>query len=48
MIREGIVLGHIISERGIEVDRAKIEVIEQLPHLLMSRESEVFLPVMVL
>ncbi|WVZ90058.1 hypothetical protein U9M48_036391 [Paspalum notatum var. saurae] len=31
MVREGIVLGHKISERGIEVDRAKIEVIEQLP-----------------
>jgi hypothetical protein len=27
---KGIVLGHLISERGIEVDRAKIEVIEQL------------------
>ncbi|WVZ51791.1 hypothetical protein U9M48_002901 [Paspalum notatum var. saurae] len=25
MVREGIVLGHRISERGIEVDRAKIE-----------------------
>ena len=31
MVREGIVLGHRILERGIEVDRAKIEVIEQLP-----------------
>jgi hypothetical protein len=31
MIREGIVLGHKISEKGIEVDKAKIEVIEQLP-----------------
>ena len=31
MIREGIVLGHHISEHGIEVDRAKIEVIEKLP-----------------
>jgi len=30
MVREGIVLGHRVSERGIEVDRAKIEVIEQL------------------
>jgi hypothetical protein len=29
MVREGIVLGHLISERGIEVDRAKIEVIVQ-------------------
>jgi hypothetical protein len=25
------VLGHKVSEHGIEVDRAKIEVIEQLP-----------------
>ena len=31
MVREGIVLGHLVSEQGIEVDRAKIEVIEQLP-----------------
>jgi hypothetical protein len=31
MVQEGIVLGHKISEKGIEVDKAKIEVIEQLP-----------------
>ena len=31
MVREDIVLGHLVSEHGIEVDRAKIEVIEQLP-----------------
>ena len=31
MVREGIVLGHLVYEHGIEVDRAKIEVIEQLP-----------------
>ena len=31
MVREGIVLRHLVSERGIEVDKAKIEVIEQLP-----------------
>ena len=31
MGQEGIVLGHSISEKGIEVDRAKIEVIEKLP-----------------
>ncbi|XP_010523588.2 PREDICTED: uncharacterized protein LOC104801906, partial [Tarenaya hassleriana] len=30
MVQEGIVLGHKISEKGIEVDRAKIEVIEQM------------------
>jgi hypothetical protein len=31
MVREGIVLGHKILEKGIEVDKMKIEVIEQLP-----------------
>jgi soluble cytochrome b562 len=31
MVCEGIVLGHLVSERGIEVDKAKIEVIKQLP-----------------
>ena len=31
MVKEGIVLGHRISEKGIEVDRAKVEVIEKLP-----------------
>ena len=31
MVQEGTVLGHRISERGIEVDRAKIEAIENLP-----------------
>jgi hypothetical protein len=31
MVQEGIVLGHIVSKRGIEVDRAKVELIENLP-----------------
>ena len=31
MVQEGIVLGHRISTRGIKVDRAKIEAIENLP-----------------
>ena len=31
MVQEGIVLGHRISARGIEVDMAKIEAIEKLP-----------------
>ncbi|KAL0886173.1 hypothetical protein Bca101_010156 [Brassica carinata] len=31
MVKEGIVLGHKISEKGIEVDKAKIEVIVNLP-----------------
>ncbi|CAM8940330.1 unnamed protein product [Rhodiola kirilowii] len=31
MVQEGIVLGHLISSRGVEVDKAKVQVIEQLP-----------------
>jgi hypothetical protein len=31
MVREGIMLGHLVSERGIEVDNAKIKVTERLP-----------------
>nr|XP_029144851.1 uncharacterized protein LOC114924447 [Arachis hypogaea] len=31
MVTEGVVLGHKISKKGIEVDRAKVEVIEKLP-----------------
>ena len=30
MVKEGIVLGHQISEKGIEVDIAKVETIEKL------------------
>ena len=30
MVKEGIVLGHRILEKGIEVDRAKIEAIDKL------------------
>ena len=33
MVKEGIVLCHRISEKGIEVDRGKVKVIERLPHL---------------
>ena len=31
MVKQGIVLGHIISSRGIEVDKAKIYIISKLP-----------------
>ena len=30
-IQQGVVLGHVISNRGIAVDKAKVEVIERLP-----------------
>nr|GFA84235.1 reverse transcriptase domain-containing protein [Tanacetum cinerariifolium] len=32
MVKEGIILGYKISKKGIEVDKAKIEVISKLPH----------------
>ena len=31
MVQEGIVLGHLISARGIEVDKTKIEAMDKLP-----------------
>ena len=31
MVREGVVLGHLISGKGLEVDKAKIKVIQNLP-----------------
>jgi hypothetical protein len=32
MVNAGILLGHKISERGIEVDRAKVEATEKMPY----------------
>ena len=31
IVREGVVLGHIVSAKGLEVDKAKIEVVQDLP-----------------
>jgi hypothetical protein len=31
MVREGIILGHLVSQRGIEVDKAKIVIIKRVP-----------------
>jgi hypothetical protein len=31
MVKQGIVLGHVISEKEVEVDKAKVETVEQLP-----------------
>ena len=30
MVREGIVLGHLVSSKGLEVNKAKVEVIQDL------------------
>ncbi|GKE25029.1 reverse transcriptase domain-containing protein, partial [Tanacetum coccineum] len=43
MVKEGIVLGHKISKKGIEVDKAKVDVIAKLPHLTTVKGVRSFL-----
>jgi hypothetical protein len=43
MVKQGIVLRHVISERGIEVDKAKVETVEQLPHPIDVKSLRSFL-----
>lgn len=43
MVEQGIVLGHNISNKGIEVDPTKIYVISQLPYPSCVREVRSFL-----
>ncbi|KAL1567124.1 hypothetical protein AAHA92_02640 [Salvia divinorum] len=38
MVIEGIVLGHIVSEKGIQVDPAKVDVIAKLPYPTNQKE----------
>nr|KYP62148.1 Retrovirus-related Pol polyprotein from transposon 17.6 [Cajanus cajan] len=43
MVTHGIVLGHLVSSRGIEVDKAKIDIIASLPYPASVREVRSFL-----
>ena len=43
MVKQGIVLGHIISQRGIEVDKAKVDLISNLPPLCTVKDVCSFL-----
>ncbi|XP_057965369.1 patellin-6-like [Malania oleifera] len=43
MVSSGLVLGHLVSEHGIEVDRAKVELISQLPIPKIVRDIRSFL-----
>nr|GFC71573.1 reverse transcriptase domain-containing protein [Tanacetum cinerariifolium] len=43
MVKEGIVLGHKIFKNGIEVDKAKIDVIAKLPHPITVKGVRSFL-----
>nr|GEU71085.1 copia protein [Tanacetum cinerariifolium] len=40
MVKEGIVPGHKISKQGIEVDKAKVDVITKLPHPTIVKGAE--------
>lgn len=42
-VQQGIVLGHVISDKGIEVDKAKIEIIENLQPPKIVQEIRSFL-----
>jgi hypothetical protein len=43
MVQQGIVLGQVISRRGIEVDKAKVDLISNLPPPRMVKEVRSFL-----
>ncbi|KAG5549470.1 hypothetical protein RHGRI_014717 [Rhododendron griersonianum] len=43
MVTQGIVLGHIVSSKGIEVDKAKIDLIRKLPTPKSVRDVRSFL-----
>ena len=43
MVKQGIVLGHVISHRGIEVDKAKLNLISNLPPPCMVKDVHSFL-----
>ena len=43
MVREGVVLGHLILGKGLEVDKAKIEVMQNLPFPATLRDLRSFL-----
>ena len=43
MVTQGIVLGHVVSSRGIEVDKAKIEVMKSLPPPRTTKDIRSFL-----
>ena len=43
MVQEGVVLGHLVVDKGLEVDKAKIEVIQNLPLPSTLRDLQSFL-----
>jgi len=43
MVKSGIVLGHVVSEKGVDVNKAKIDLISKLPPLKNVHQVRSFL-----
>ncbi|KAF3657308.1 hypothetical protein FXO37_15001 [Capsicum annuum] len=43
LVKEGIVFGHMVSHRGLEVDKAQVDVIENLPYTVSGKGVRSFL-----
>jgi len=43
MVEQGVVLGHVVSSKGLEVDKAKVEIIQSLPCPKCVKEVRSFL-----
>ena len=43
MVTQGIILGHIVSNKGIEVDNAKVELIQRFHTIKSIKEMRYFL-----
>ena len=43
MVEQGIVLGYVVSSRGIELDKDKVDTIQSLPYPISVQEVRSFL-----
>jgi hypothetical protein len=43
MVHQGVILGHIVSKKGLEVDKVKIDVITKLPYPKTVKDIRAFL-----
>ena len=42
MVEHGVVLGHVVSAKPIEVDKAKVDIVQSLPYRQTIREVRSF------
>ena len=43
MVEHGVLLGHVVSNKGLEVDKAKVEIVQSLPYPQCVKEVRSFL-----